>query len=613
MITLSGSHGGLPVNLFCSGSDKKNLNIGDLVEASIRLPKGYSHEISILKKIKYPKNYIFAVYFHDQTDAKLALFSNKGCKPLSVLPLKSGETIDRKFGYFASGSSSKYSKKFKIQDFHIFGSIDNPSNYSKIAAIEWNLRQYFPRKILNEAREIFENYKISKNEHQIVKPFITIDPDDAKDLDDAICIEADNSKNNPGGIILFVGIADVSFFVKPNSIIDEEALKRGNSTYFPDKVIPMLPEDLSNNLCSLKENSPKKAVVVKMQLDHRGCKIKHEFIRGIITVKKNYSYEDFEAYLSDCKTKKKYSVYKRALNILKQSPHLKNRLNLNLAEKKISISSEGYPTKLFEKKSLSSNELIEMMMILANLCVSQTLSQSISKYVSRYHETPDKHALKDLNIFLSINDLATIREKQVTSNSFNELLKHYKNPEKKKLLSNAVLRILPKAKYSDVEAGHFGLNLPLYCHFTSPIRRYADLSVHRSLAFVLKWETDDLDFRENHKAICQIINESEKKSVGAERVSSDRYSALFMSNHIDDYFEGVVSGSSKFCIFIKLKKFPIEGVLLKKYLEFKRAKKKSSFNLGKSKTRNMGLSIGDDVRVKLVSALPYNGSITFSL
>ena len=315
----------------------------------------------------------------------------------------------------------------------------------------------------------------------------------------------------------------------------------------------------------------------------------------------------------DCKTKQKYSVYKRALNILKQSPHLKNRLNLNLAEKKISISSEGYPTKLFEKKSLSSNELIEMMMILANLCVSQTLSQSISKYVSRYHETPDKHALKDLNIFLSINDLATIREKQVTSNSFNELLKHYKNPEKKKLLSNAVLRILPKAKYSDVEAGHFGLNLPLYCHFTSPIRRYADLTVHRSLAFALKWGKEDLDFTEDHKAICQIINESEKKSVGAERESLDRYSALFMSNRVDDYFDGIVSGTSKFCIFIKLKKFPIEGVLLKKYLDLKKRKKRSSFNIGKSRTRDKGLSIGDEVRVKLVSATPYNGSITFSL
>ena len=186
-----------------------------------------------------------------------------------------GENLDQKFGYFAIGSPSKYTKKFKIHDFHIFGSINCPSNFSKIAAIEWNLRQFFPRKILNEAKKIFEKYRISKNEHQISKPFITIDPDDAKDLDDAICIEADNSKNNPGGIILFVGIADVSFFVKPNSIIDEEALKRGNSTYFPDKVIPMLPEDLSNNLCSLKENSPKKAVVVKMQLDHRGCKIKH--------------------------------------------------------------------------------------------------------------------------------------------------------------------------------------------------------------------------------------------------------------------------------------------------------------------------------------------------
>ncbi len=603
----------MPLDLFCSNSDKNNLNIGDLVEGSIRVLRGNSHEVSILKRIKYPKNYIFAVYFHDQTNAKLALFSNKGCKPLSVFPLKSGDTIDRKFGYFASGKPSEYSKKFKIHDFHIFGSIDYPSCYSKIAAIEWNLRQFFPKKILNEAKKIFENYKISKNEVQISKPFITIDPDDAKDLDDAIYIEADRSKNNQGGIILFVGIADVSFFVKPNSKINIEALKRGNSTYFPDKVIPMLPEDLSNNLCSLKENSPKKAVVVKMQLDYRGRKIKHEFIRGIITVKKNYSYENFDVYLSDCKTKKKYSVYKRALNILKLSPHLKNRLNLNLAEKKILLSSEGHPTKLFEKKSLRSNELIEMMMILANLCVSQTLSQSITKYVSRYHEMPDKQALKDLNIFLSLNDLATIREKQVSSSSFNEILKHCKYPDKKKLLKNAVLRILPKAKYSDVEAGHFGLNLPLYCHFTSPIRRYADLSVHRSLAFVLKWETDDLDFRENHKAICQIINEAEKKSVGAERESSDRYSALFMLNHIHDYFDGIVSGSSRSCIFIKLKKFPIEGVLLKKYLDFNRGKKRSSLNFGKSKTRNMGLSIGDNIRVKLVSALPYNGSITFSL
>ena len=226
---------------------------------------------------------------------------------------------------------------------------------------------------------------------------------------------------------------------------------------------------------------------------------------------------------------------------------------------------------------------------------------------------PDKHALKDFNILMKFNELATIREKHVTSNSFNELLKHCKNPEKKKLLSNAVLRMLPKAKYSDVDAGHFGLNLPLYCHFTSPIRRYADLTVHRSLAFALKWEMDDFDCVEDYKAICKIINESEKKSVGAERESLDRYSALFMSNRIDDYFDGIVSGSSRSCIFIKLKKFPIEGVLLKKYLRFKSEKKRSSFKYGKSKERDMGLSTGDEVRVKLVSVLPYNGSITFSL
>ena len=313
------------------------------------------------------------------------------------------------------------------------------------------------------------------------------------------------------------------------------------------------------------------------------------------------------------KQKKKYSVYKRALNILRQSPHLKNRLNLNLAEKKISLSSEGYPKNVFEKNSLRSNELIEMTMILANLCVSQTLSLSLTKYLSRTHEMPDKHALKDLNIFMSSNKLATIREKQVTSNSFNDLLKQCKYSKKKELLSNLILRILPKAKYSDLKAGHFGLNLPLYCHFTSPIRRYADLTVHRSLAFALKWEMDDFNFMEDQKAICQIINKSEKKSVGAERESLDRYSALFMSNRIGDYFDGIVIGSSKSCIFIKLKKFPIEGVLLKKYLDFKSEKKRSSFKYGKSRMREKGLSNGDEVRVKLVSVLPYNGSITFSL
>ncbi len=580
---------------------------------SIKFHKEQSPVVSILKKIKYPKNYIFAVYLHDQTGAKLALLSNKRDKPLSVLPLNKGAHLNQKFGYFAMGAPSKYHKNFKIHDFHIFGSVNCPRSYSKIAAIEWSLRQFFPRKILNEAKKISDNYKISENEIQIAKPFITVDPDDAKDLDDAIYIETDNSKNNPGGIVLFVGIADVSLFVKPNSIIDREALKRGNSTYFPDKVIPMLPEDLSNNLCSLKENSPKKAVVVKMRLDHRGYKIQHEFIRGIITVEKNYSYKNFEAFLSDCKTKKKYSVYKKALNILKQSPHLKNRLNLNLAEKKISLSSEGYPTNVFEKNSLRSNELIEMTMILSNLCVSETLSQSITKYLSRFHEIPDKHALKELNIFTSLNDLATIRGKQVTSNSLNELLVQCKHPEKKELLSNFILRILPKAKYSDVEVGHFGLNLPLYCHFTSPIRRYADLTVHRSLAFALKWEIDGFNFMEDHKAICKIINETEKKSVGAERESLDRYSALFMSKHIDDYFDGIVSGSSRSCFFIKLQKFPIEGVLLKKYLGSKNEKKRSSFKYGKSKERDKGLSTGDEVSVKLVSVLPYNGSITFSL
>ena len=609
---LSGSNNGLPLEFLCSGVSINNFSVGELVEVLIKHSKEKETELSILKRIKHPKNYIFGVYFNDQRYSTVAPLSNRGGKPFGVIPLKDGENIDRKFGYFELGKNSKFPKKYKIYDFHIFGSIDRPSSYSRIASIEWNLREAFPQNVANESKRIFETYKISKNEHRIWKPFITVDPNDAKDLDDAIFVEEDTSENNPEGLQLYVAIADVSFFVKPKSIIDEEALKRGNSTYFPDKVIPMLPEDLSNRLCSLKERSPKKAIVVKIKLDCKGNKISHEFIRGIITVKKNYSYENFDAYLSIGNTKNRFIDYKKALDVLQQSQLLNKRLNLNLAEKKVTLSEEGFPTDLYEKSSLKSNQLIEMMMILANICVSETLNQSTTKYISREHKSPEKQALKDLNMFIKYNELPTIREKQVTSHTLNQLIESCRDPQKKKLTSNFVLRILPKAKYSEKDQGHFGLNLPLYCHFTSPIRRYADLTVHRSLVSALEWDLANQNLEQDQNVICRNINESEKRSIGAERDSMHRYSASFISNHIEEYFDGVIVGSSRFCFFIRLNKFPIEGVLLKRDLKIT-SKKRFHLNRNKMKQTELGLATGHSIRVKVVSALPFNGSINFSI
>ena len=190
-------------------------------------------------------------------------------------------------------------------------------------------------------------------------------------------------------------------------------------------------------------------------------------------------------------------------------------------------------------------------------------------------------------MFMKHNDLPEFREKQTTSRYFNQLIESYKDPKKKNLISNFVLRILPKAKYSEKDNGHFGLNLPLYCHFTSPIRRYADLTVHRSLALALQWEPDNPSFEQDQKVICEAINESEKKSVGAERDSVDRYSALFISNHINKYFDGVIVGSSRFCIFIRLNKFPVEGVLLKEDLKINEGGKRFISNYNKNKKMNL--------------------------
>jgi len=253
-----------------------------------------------------------------------------------------------------------------------------------------------------------------------------------------------------------------------------------------------------------------------------------------------------------------------------------------------------------------------MMMILANICVSETLNQSTTKYISREHKSPEKQALKDLNMFIKYNELPTIREKQVTSHTLNQLIESCRDPQKKKLTSNFVLRILPKAKYSEKDQGHFGLNLPLYCHFTSPIRRYADLTVHRSLASALEWDLANQNLEQDQNVICRNINESEKRSIGAERDSMDRYSASFISNHIDEYFDGVVVGSSRFCVFIRLNKFPIEGVLLKRDLKIT-SKKRFHLNRNKMKQTELGLATGHSIRVKVVSALPFNGSINFSI
>ena len=182
------------------------------------------------------------------------------------------------------------------------------------------------------------------------------------------------------------------------------------------------------------------------------------------------------------------------------------------------------------------------------MCIGN-LDQTTTKYISREHKSPEKLALKDLNMFMKHNDLPEVTEKNTTSHSFNQLIERYKDLKKKNLISNFVLRILPKAKYSEKDNGHFGLNLPLYCHFTSPIRRYADLTVHRSLALALQWEPEKPSLEQDQKVICQAINESEKKSVGAERDSVDRYSALFISNHINKYFDGVIVGSSRSAFF----------------------------------------------------------------
>ena len=287
---------------------------------------------------------------------------------------------------------------------------------------------------------------------------------------------------------------------------------------------------------------------------------------------------------------------------------LNSRLLLNFSEKKIEIEHKKFEVKIFEKKQLKSNELIELLMILANTSVAELLRAKSINFISRVHPTPDDFAITELNTLLQILNWKKIRSETISSQEMNKILLAIEGSHNSNYLKQKLLGLLPKALYFEKKGNHFGLHLKSYCHFTSPIRRYADLTVHRSLGFLLGWERNFYPRNETLQLICEIINFKERQSVLAERDSADRFSALFMTNQRGISYEANIIGASRFFVFVKLKLFPIEGVIQRneslknKFKKWARQDSEIFNNLE-----------GQTVKVKLSSSSPHNGTIHFSL
>ena len=441
------------------------------------------------------------------------------------------------------------------------GSLATERAVSLIAIHAHGIPHVFPDPVVKEA-EAARPTQLAGREDWRQLPLVTIDPADAKDHDDAVHAERDPDPGNPGGFVIRVAIADVAHYVRPGSALDSEALIRGNSVYFPDRVVPMLPERISNDLCSLRPGEDRAALAVRMIIGADGRKHSHTFHRVLMrsTAKLNYVQaqaavdgwpDETTGPLLASVIEPLYSAYRA----LKRARAEREPLDLDLPERKIVLTAHNTVDRVVSPERLDAHRLIEEFMILANVAAAETLEHARLPLIYRVHDEPDPERINALRDFLQSLDISLPKAGALRAAQFNRILERVKGRDVEKLVNEVVLRTQAQAEYAAENYGHFGLNLRRYAHFTSPIRRYADLIVHRGLIRGLKLGDGALPEQQNTTALGEIgaqISAAERRGMKAERETFDRLLAHFLADRIGATFEGYVSGVIRAGLFVKL-------------------------------------------------------------
>ncbi len=453
-------------------------------------------------------------------------------------------------------------------------------------------------------------------------PLITIDPWDARDHDDACFAQSDPDPKNNGGHVIWVAIADVAAYVTPGSALDREAKKRGNSTYFPDRVVPMLPDRLSGDLCSLHEGVPRACIAVEMRIDANGNKIAHRFVRGLMRSPAALNYEEVQAAIDGNPNDRTAALVEPVLKplyaayaALTKAREERQPLALDLPERQIVLSDEGQVSSVNFKDRLDAHRLIEEFMVLANVAAAETLIAKRTELLFRVHEEPSPEKLDALRETAQASGLSLAKGQVLQTRHLNRLLLQAADTDESELINLSTLRAMTQAYYSPQNFGHFGLALKSYAHFTSPIRRYADLIVHRALITAHGWGADGLshDELERLEQTASHISDTERRSMVAERDTTDRYLAAFLSERVGDEFEGRVSGIAKFGVFVKLDGSGADGLVPMRsigneYFHFDR----DAGTLMGSDT-GMVIALGQRATVRLAEAVPVTGGIALDL
>jgi ribonuclease R len=458
-------------------------------------------------------------------------------------------------------------------------------------------------------------------------PLVTIDPIDARDHDDAVYAEPDENPANPDGWVVWVAIADVAAYVRPGSFLDREARDKGNSVYFPDRVEPMLPEHLSNGLCSLREGENRACLAVRMVFSRSGDKISHSFVRGLMRSAAKLAYEHAQSAIdgevSDITGPLLEPVLRplwAAYACVGQARDRRSPLDIESSERKIEISPEGEVVSIRPRERLTAHRLIEEFMIQANVCAAETLeaptkAQKRPALIYRVHDTPSQEKIQSLADFLATIGINWSKGEAPRTDRLNSLLVQTKQGPHAEIVNEVVLRSQMQAHYSPDNIGHFGLNLARYAHFPSPIRRYADLVVHRALIKALGLGTDGLTDEEaaRLRETALSITASERRAMAAERDATDRYVAAFLADRVGAEFDGRITGVTRFGLFVRLSEIGADGLAPVSSLgdEYFVHDDKAHCLIGERSGKRWRL--GARVRVKLMEATPITGGLLFSV
>ncbi|KAB2688551.1 ribonuclease R [Brucella pseudogrignonensis] len=604
-------------------SDGPAVGVGDRVLAKIFRNKdndGPEYSARVIKVVDQSSNAVLGVLRKlSNGEWRLEPVNRKQPEvqldPKSLADAESGDLVEVELT-----SSRRYGlPSGKVRQ--VVGSIDSEKALSMIAIHEHEIPHIFPDDVIREA-EASKPATLDGREDWRELPLLTIDPSDAKDHDDAVYAEPDTDPDNVGGHVVVVAIADVAAYVRPNSALDREALKRGNSVYFPDRVVPMLPERISNDLCSLRELEDRPALAVRMVFDANGHKKSHKFHRILMRSAAKLAYAQAQAAIDGATDEKTAPILDTILKplwaaygALKRGRDAREPLELDLPEKKILLGPDGKVDKVIVPERLDAHKLIEEFMIQANVAAAEVLEAHRQPLIFRIHDEPALAKQESLREFLRTLEINLAKGVALKPAQFNRILEAVDGTDHQDLVNQVVLRTQSQAIYSPDNIGHFGLHLRKYAHFTSPIRRYADLIVHRALIKALGFGKDGLttDEEAHLEETAALISSTERRAMLAERETVDRLIAHFLAAHLGDEYEGRVTGVTKAGLFVSLATYGADGLvpistLGNEYYLYDEA----NHALAGEKS-GKGFRLGDNVTVRLVEALPVAGALRFEM